>query len=109
MGPIMGSQAGTVMNGREMEDRLVALEGLTTELIRALHAAGVLREAQVCALLDRVEELMTGRPGAVFAAQQLAAAADPEGPGPDGDEMPEAHLCASFRQILYRRDESAQA
>ncbi|TNC13782.1 hypothetical protein FF100_11995 [Methylobacterium terricola] len=95
------------MTRREADDRLVALEALTTELIRSLRGAGLLREAQVEALLDRVEDLMTGRPGAIFAAQQLAAAADTRGPGePPGlgsadAAMPEAHLCASFRRILY--------
>ncbi|KMO21145.1 hypothetical protein [Methylobacterium platani] len=93
------------MDAQETEDRLVALEALTTELIRALHRAGVLREAQVGALLDRVEELMTGQPGATFAAQQLAAAADPQGPGAEiGEVPPEAALCASFRRILYGRE-----
>ncbi|NGM35511.1 hypothetical protein G4G93_16560 [Methylobacterium sp. DB0501] len=99
------------MTLREAEDRLIALEALTTELIRALRGAGVLRETQAEALLDRVEELMTGRPGATFAAQQLAAAADPQGPGPQGlgddDATPEAHLCASFRRILYGREDTA--
>jgi hypothetical protein len=95
------------MGSQEAEDRLVALESLTTELIRALHGAGALRDAQVEALLDRVEELMTGRPGATFAAQQLSAAADPRGPAPGVGEMPpEAQLCASFRRILYGRGES---
>ncbi|AWN47710.1 hypothetical protein DK419_16470 [Methylobacterium terrae] len=96
------------MGAQEAEDRLIALEALTTELVRALHGAGLLPEARVAALLDRVEELMTGRPGATFAAQQLAAAADPTGPGMDVVETPpEAHLCDSFRRILYGRDERA--
>ncbi|TGD99895.1 hypothetical protein EU555_11920 [Methylobacterium nonmethylotrophicum] len=96
------------MGAQEAEDRLVALEALTTGLIRTLRGAGVLQEEQVGALLDRVEEAMTGQPGATFAAQQLAAAADPQGPFPGlGDTPPEAHLCASFRRILYGQEAGA--
>jgi len=107
-----GSTDMRAMNLREAEDRLVALEALTTELIRTLRGAGILRVPQVEALLDRVEELMTGRPGAIFAAQQLAAATGSQGLGPQGletgdDALPEAHLTASFRRILYGRDEAA--
>lgn len=99
MGMDLCDAAPRSMDLREAEDRLVALEALTTGLIRTLRGAGLLREVQV-------EELLTGRPGATFAAQQLAASVDPDGSGPAADAMREAHLCASFRRVLYRHDET---
>ncbi|GJD50144.1 hypothetical protein OPKNFCMD_2881 [Methylobacterium crusticola] len=96
------------MGTQEIEDRLVALETLATQLIRTLHRAKVLGGDEVRVLLDSVEELMIGTPGAAFAAQQLAGSADPDAAGlPVLDESPEAHVCDAFRKMLYRTDLSS--
>ncbi|WP_407522291.1 hypothetical protein [Methylobacterium oryzisoli] len=83
----------------ELQDRLCALEALTTQLLRTLRKAKLLDGEQVDLLLDTVEELMTGRAGAAFAAQQLAEAANT---GPVIWEEPaDAHVRSAFRHMLY--------
>ncbi|ACA20263.1 hypothetical protein M446_5986 [Methylobacterium sp. 4-46] len=87
------------MGTLELEDRLRALEALTTELMRTLLRAKLLGAEEAERLLDRVEERMTGEAGAVFAAQLLA-----DGIGADRGpllEEPEAPIRSAFRHLLY--------